>query len=767
MNSRKIPFVLLALGWSVFALADETPVERALGHSLHGEAFDEGPRQHAYLMGHTGKVHLPVTTKSKEAQQFFDQGLGQLHGFWYFEAERSFRQVLFLDPECSMAYWGLAMANVNNEKRAKEFIGKAKDALESTQLTELEKRYLKSQHQYYHGGEKDQKNRLRQLVRDWEEIILDFPEDVEAKAFYAYQMWFNSGKDIPISGNLAVQRIIDEVYEKNPMHPAHHYQIHLWDAEKPARALPSAARCGQTSPGIAHMWHMPGHTYTKEARFHDAIYQQEASARVDHAHMMRDRVLPDQIHNYAHNNGWLVENLGFVGQAREAIVLATNLIELPRLARFQKWGEADVYDPERSSFREGRNRLWAILRDFEMWDEVLRLSEGVFSQTDEPTLQTDYHLYRGTAYLWKREFGQAEQEMEALRGLAESWKKAQEAAGEVAKKKADGEKKEEKEAKKLVEEAKRGYDRGIKSAESYRERLLAQKAVMTERPIEARQKLEKAVGFNALEKARLHAELANWEKALDLMKGELPSKKNGVIFHANAIIFAEKLGLKEDAKRYFEELRKLAATADLKTPPLKRLADLAKELKYPEDWRLPLEKPTDLIERPKLDELGPFRWQPSAAPSWTLTDSKGQTVSQESLRGKNVLLLFFLGHECSPCRRQLQAFAKEEENYRKAGLEILAISSDGPEGVKATTNAGQAFSFPILADPEKKAFRAFRAHDDFEQMALHGAFLIDRQGRVRWQDISYQPFMNASWLREEAGRLFRLDDVEHKLVLTP
>ncbi len=71
-------------------------------------------------MGGTGNVHFPVTTRVSEAQQFFDQGVGQLHGFWYFEAERSFRQVLLLDPDCAMAYWGMAMANTNNDKRAKE-----------------------------------------------------------------------------------------------------------------------------------------------------------------------------------------------------------------------------------------------------------------------------------------------------------------------------------------------------------------------------------------------------------------------------------------------------------------------------------------------------------------------------------------------------------------------------------------------------------------------------------------------------------------------
>ena len=83
------------------------------GHSAHGEAFDEGPRRSAYLMGTTGRVHLPITTKDARAQAFFDQGVGQLHGFWYLEAERSFRQAAAIDPACAMAYWGMAMANVN------------------------------------------------------------------------------------------------------------------------------------------------------------------------------------------------------------------------------------------------------------------------------------------------------------------------------------------------------------------------------------------------------------------------------------------------------------------------------------------------------------------------------------------------------------------------------------------------------------------------------------------------------------------------------
>ena len=83
------------------------------------------------------------------------------------------------------------------------------------------------------------------------------------------------------------------VLKVEPMHPgAHHYRIHLWDGSKPERALPSAALFGKSAAGIAHAWHMPGHTYTGLKRYADAAYQQEASARVDHADMALHRIMP-------------------------------------------------------------------------------------------------------------------------------------------------------------------------------------------------------------------------------------------------------------------------------------------------------------------------------------------------------------------------------------------------------------------------------------------------------------------------------------------
>ena len=92
--------ICLSLCVNLSAQTKETEEKGPLeGHSYHGEAFNEGPRSAAYLMKGTGEVEFHTSTKSDKAQKFFLQGLGQLHGFWYFEAERSFRQAALLDKE--------------------------------------------------------------------------------------------------------------------------------------------------------------------------------------------------------------------------------------------------------------------------------------------------------------------------------------------------------------------------------------------------------------------------------------------------------------------------------------------------------------------------------------------------------------------------------------------------------------------------------------------------------------------------------------------
>ena len=55
-------------------------------------------------------------------------------------------------------------------------------------------------------------------------------------------------------------------------------------------------------------------------------------------------------------------------------------------------------------------------------------------------------------------------------------------------------------------------------------------------------------------------------------------------------------------------------------------------------------------------------------------------------------------------------------------------------------------------------FKDYRVYDDFEEMALHGTFLIDGQGRIRWHNISFEPFEHAEFLLEECRRLLAFED---------
>ena len=70
-------------------LADDQPGR--LGHSKHGSAFDTGMRAKPWRMAGIGNAPFPIACKSKEVQEWYDQGNALMHSFWFEEAERSFR----------------------------------------------------------------------------------------------------------------------------------------------------------------------------------------------------------------------------------------------------------------------------------------------------------------------------------------------------------------------------------------------------------------------------------------------------------------------------------------------------------------------------------------------------------------------------------------------------------------------------------------------------------------------------------------------------
>jgi peroxiredoxin len=216
-------------------------------------------------------------------------------------------------------------------------------------------------------------------------------------------------------------------------------------------------------------------------------------------------------------------------------------------------------------------------------------------------------------------------------------------------------------------------------------------------------------------------------------------------------------GKMKECGEAFERLRKMSGTIDsLDTPLFEKLAPIAKELKLPSDWRIAMKYPSDFGKRPPLDSIGPFVWQPTPWPTWSLPDVHDKVVSSSQYAGKPTLVIFYLGYGCPHCMEQVAKFAEDEAKFKKAGISIVAISTDAKEGLQRALSGDKKIPFPVVSDPKCDVFKAYRTYDDFERQPLHGTFLIDAQGLVRWHDIGYEPFMDSTFVLNEAKRLLAL-----------
>lgn len=718
------------------------------GHSQHGEVFNEGPRQKAYLMEGMPKIEFPVTTKNPEAKPFVLQGIGQLHGFWYYEAERSFRQAAALDHDCAIAYWGMALANMDNATRGKKFM--AECVKRKANAGEHEVMYIDALDNYLKADNNKKKERNEAYTKALEKILYKYPNDLEARSLLGLQLWKNRDAGTAITSFLAVDALHDQVFAKNPMHPAHHYRIHLWDNERAENALASAALCGQSSPGIAHMWHMPGHIYSKTRRYEDACYQQEASARVDHAHMMRDRVLPDQIHNFAHNNEWFIRNMIHVGRSRDAIELAKNMISLPRHPKYNSL--------DRGSSSLGRARLYDSLTKFEMWDDLLALTETPYlDATDKETEQQKRFKFITVALYRRGETLHADANLAMVQQQVDDLLEDQTKAVAAAETKAKDEKKNDADVKKAVEAAKKTFEMKLNAAKKLLDELQGHQAVAASDFKAGHDLLKKAGGQDAGYLAWLQFKAGQVDDAIKAAQSNITSHKNEVIPLLQLTEIQYHAGKLDDAKKSFADLREISGSVDLSAPIFQRFAPVAKALGQERDWRIIKSPLADTGVRPSLDSLGPFRWAPSLAVDWRLKDAEGKEHSLASYRGKPVIVMFFLGSGCLHCADQIKAFGKAHSQFAAAGINLVAISSDDEAGLKISlTNYTEGtIPFPLLADSKLDAFHAYRCFDDFEKLPLHGTFLIDGQGLVRWQDISFEPFQDTKFLLAESQRLLK------------
>lgn len=763
--------------------------ESPAGHSRHGAWFNEGPRQRAARMENVGPAQWSITTNVPEAQAFFDQGLNQLHGFWWFEAERSFREVLALDPQAALGYWGMAVANWEHAPRSRALFVEALRRQE--QASPRERQWIAAWARWRGVDpaaplppttdfeppptttpegkpERPTKDQWQRLIRDLEDLIHVEPGDLEPKAWLAWAIWEASREDLPITAHEPVAALLEQVLAIEPRHHgAHHYLIHLWDRQQAARALPAAALCGPSAPGIAHCWHMSGHIYDQLKRYADAAWQQEASARVDHAYQARERVMPYLIHNYAHNQEWLTRSLGHVGRPRAALAFADNLRELPRHPKFNRLDEAS------SAAGYGLRRTLELIVKFDDWEELARRDEALAADVlGDPASEGWLAWARGLAASARGDrsaLGEQTARLAALiaqtspptppeaaptapategsplantaPALADSPPPPAQSPAEPPAESVD----------KKLRETREGLEklhRELVVQQAWSEGRAADVAAETDRlDVAARARL-----------ASLALAQGQADKACEWVEKALAEHPSQVAPLARAVDVLARANRRDQAREHFEILRALAGEAELDNPLLARLAPWAAELAGSADWRVPASPPTDLGPRPPLDSLGPPLWAPAAAPAWELANAAGKPLKLDDYRGRPVLLIFYLGVSCLHCVEQLEKFAPRASEFEAQGISLVGISSETPTQLQAAEarflgSDGAAFPIPLLADENRVAFRAYRAYDDFEDEPLHATVLVDAQGWIRWQDVSYEPFTEVDFLLGEARRI--------------
>ncbi len=379
------------------------------------------PETPARLMPGLGQAHHPVSTKNKQAQQFFDQGLALVYGFNHDAARRSFQRAAELDPKLAMAWWGIALTlgpNYNlpvDPEREKSGYDAAQRAVALKEnASEVEKAYIDAIAVRYSNDAKADLPALDHAYRDaMQKVSQRYPDDLDAATLYAesmmnlnpWKLWTADGK--AAEGTDKIVSTLESVLKRDPNHlGANHYYIHAIEASQhPERALPSANRLAKLAPAAGHLVHMPSHIYS---RVGDHI----ASAHCNTMAMAADKKYLGQTQEqgvyrlmyYSHNMHFLAFAACMRGNFPEARDAAAKLVaNVAPGVKAMPMLEGFLPTPI------------LVLNAFERWNDLVNFP------APDPSLQITtavWHSLRGNAFAHLNKATEADKEQTAFRDLA-------------------------------------------------------------------------------------------------------------------------------------------------------------------------------------------------------------------------------------------------------------------------------------------------------------------------------------------------------------
>lgn len=695
-------YVLMGLLWAY------APALSSAQESLAGELEDARViRPPAQPPAATAPLHFAITCRSPETQAYFNHGIAALHALDTKAADRAFYEAATREPACAMAWWGLAMAHIENRVLARYYLDKA-TAL-AAPGPERERKWMSVVERRLQVGATEADLR-RHAVEALSQIATDYPSEPEAAAFLVRQLVSNRDAGIPVPLPAAVDALIAQVRREHPEHPIAVYRLLWWEREQPQRVAELAEQLRRSLPHSSRVQTAAGRVHARLHHARQAIECFEAALTLARQEMAAERCGPLEIPGYVENLDLLIAELRRAGRVKEAVALARHLIELPAVAA------VDETEPDTAAGMEsmvaagaslapftssnagataiGQRHLLGVLLEYQRWDQLAAAARSAHLASNNPDVQGLRIHALGLAAFAKGDDAGLMAQRDALATLFQQTR---------------------------ISDPGHGVD-------VQREAVLARLQALG-RELELGRDLLASAATTAPAALRTLAAYGRLgDTALALANARQRASEPGASMSTLLEVaqLLELSGQPEAAKASLARMKTLSALDDERTSSAAGSA-LA--------WDL----------------------SPPLAPRWSLPDQHGQLVS----RGQNrpMLLVFYRGAGCPHCIEQLAALAPLDAEFTQAGITLIGVSTDTVEGLResySAVGAKTALPFTLVSDHALATFRDYGAFDVRGNKALHGLFLIDAGGRIRWQSTSEEPFMAVKSLLAEARRTLPL-----------
>ena len=367
-----------------------------------------------------GSYTRKITTKSVEAQKYFDQGINFYFGFNHGAALRAFQAAETLDPGCAMNYLGAALACDGDINFPGFLPGMADLAWKQLQLARehavdaspVEQALIEALASRYAEHEPDDRSSLDQAYADaMRAVWRKYSNDPDVGSLFAESMmdlrpwnqWTADGKPEP--GTDEILATLETVLQNTPQHPfANHLYIHAVEASPhPERAIAAADRLRILQPGLAHDVHMPSHIYIRVGHWEDAVATNLEAVAADRRYRSVFGEPKGFIMFYAaHNHQMLAYAAMMTGQKQLAVQHIREMVQGIPEEDIKKY--AEVVEPLCAEPYE-------VLIRFGLWDEIL-------AEPDHPEFEVFTrafrHAARGIAYAAKNDTKSARAEQSAF-----------------------------------------------------------------------------------------------------------------------------------------------------------------------------------------------------------------------------------------------------------------------------------------------------------------------------------------------------------------